>query len=249
VDLNPLAVELCKVALWLEAHVPGEPLNFLDHHIKCGNALVGYVRREDIESRGVPDEAFATMAGDDKEIAAALRKRNKEERAGQAKLRFDPEAERQLDQALKGWKGLVALPEHTPEQVEAKRQLFEALSKSAEALLIEQLAAIPIAQFYIPRAKNRPGMHITDEEFNSYWNGVRKPQTQATMEAWAVAERKRFFHWFLAFPDVFAAGGFDCILGKPLVMQSVVGAFIERTSCLVLCAHTYILAKREFTVS
>ena len=36
VDKNPLAVELCKVALWLEAHNPGEPLNFLDHHIKCG---------------------------------------------------------------------------------------------------------------------------------------------------------------------------------------------------------------------
>ncbi len=41
VDLNPLAVELCKVALWLEAHIPGEPLNFLDHRIKCGNAIVG----------------------------------------------------------------------------------------------------------------------------------------------------------------------------------------------------------------
>ena len=65
VDLNPLAVELCKVALWLEAHVPGEPLSFLDHHIKCGNAIVGYVRREDIEARGVPDEAFVTMPGDD----------------------------------------------------------------------------------------------------------------------------------------------------------------------------------------
>lgn len=215
VDLNPLAVELCKVALWLEAHVPGEPLSFLDHHIKCGNAIVGYVRREDIEARGVPDEAFATMPGDDKEIAAALRKRNKDERAGQTKLKFDPEVERQLDEALKGWKGLDALPEHTPEQVEAKRQRFELLSKSAEALWMEQLAAIPIAQFYIPKIKNRPGTHVTEEEFRSYWRGERKPQSQATAEAWAISERKRFFHWFLAFPDVFAAGGFDCILGNP----------------------------------
>lgn len=215
VDLNPLAVELCKVALWLEAHVPGEPLSFLDHHIKCGNAIVGYVRREDIETRGVPDEAFATMPGDDKEIAAALRKRNKDERAGQTKLKFDPEVERQLDEALKGWKGLDTLPEHTPEQVEAKRQRFELLSKSAGALWMEQLAAIPIAQFYIPKVKNRPGMHVTEEEFRSYWKGQRKPQSQATAEAWAVAERKRFFHWFLAFPEVMNGGGFDCILGNP----------------------------------
>ena len=215
VDLNPLAVELCKVALWLEAHVPGEPLSFLDHHIKCGNAIVGYVRREDIEARGVPDEAFATMPGDDNEIAAALRKRNKDERTGQTKLQFDPEVERQLDEALKGWRGLDALPEHTPEQVEAKRQRFEVLSKSAEVLWMEQLAAIPIAQFYIPKIKNRPGMHVTEEEFRSYWKGQRKPQNKPTAEAWALAERKRFFHWFLGFPEVLADGGFDCVLGNP----------------------------------
>lgn len=215
VDLNPLAVELCKVALWLEAHVPGEPLSFLDHHIKCGNAIVGYVRREDIESRGVPDEAFVTMPGDDKDVAALLRQRNRAERAGQTALKFDPEVERQLDEAMKGWKGLEVLPEHTPEQVEEKRRRFEMLSTSAEALWMEQLAAIPIAQFYIPKIKNRPGMHVTEEEFRSYLKGVRRPQSQATAEAWATAERKRYFHWFLAFPDVIAAGGFDCLLGNP----------------------------------
>jgi hypothetical protein len=67
VDLNPLAVELCKVALWLEAHNPGQPLNFLDHHIKCGNAIVGVVRQEELDE-GVPDEAFATMPGDDSQL-------------------------------------------------------------------------------------------------------------------------------------------------------------------------------------
>lgn len=215
VDLNPLAVELCKVALWLEAHVPGEPLSFLDHHIKCGNAIVGYVRREDIEARGVPDEAFATMPGDDKEVAALLRQRNKAERAGQRGLKFDPQVERQLDQALKGWKGLETLPEHTTEQVEAKRQRFKLLSNSAEALWVEQLAAIPIAQFYIPKVGSRPSVHVTEEEFRHYWEGERKPQSQATAEAWAIAERKRFFHWFLAFPEVMSAGGFHCVLGNP----------------------------------
>jgi methylase of polypeptide subunit release factors len=215
VDLNPLAVELCKVALWLEAHVPGEPLSFLDHHIKCGNAIVGYVRREDIEARGVPDEAFVKMPGDDREVVALLRQQNRAERAGQKALKFDPEVERQLDEALRGWKGLDALPEHTPEQVEAKRRRFELLSTSVEALRMEQLAAIPIAQFYIPKVKNRLGMHVTEEEFRHYWNDERQPQSQATAEAWAVAERKRFFHWFLGFPEVLAQGGFDCVLGNP----------------------------------
>ncbi|WP_444633364.1 Eco57I restriction-modification methylase domain-containing protein [Cupriavidus oxalaticus] len=215
VDLNPLAVELCKVALWLEAHVPGEPLSFLDHHIKCGNAIVGYVRREDIEVRGIPDEAFAVMPGDDREIVTQLRQRNRAERAGQRVLKFDPEVERQLGEALEGWRGLDALPEHTPEEVEAKRRRFDALSQSEEALWMEQLAALPIAQFYIPKLKSRPGMHVTEEEFRTYWKGERKPQGQATAEAWRLAQRKRFFHWFLALPEVMAGGGFDCILGNP----------------------------------
>ncbi|AOI80968.1 Eco57I restriction-modification methylase domain-containing protein [Burkholderia cepacia] len=215
VDLNPLAVELCKVALWLEAHVPGEPLSFLDHHIKCGNAIVGYVRRGDIEARGIPNEAFAAMPGDDREIATQLRQRNRAEHAGQRLLRFNPEVERQLDEALKGWRGLEVLPEHTPEEVDAKRRRFDALSHSAEALWLEQLAALPIAQFYLPKLKNQSGMHITEEEFRGYWRGECKPQGQSVAEAWAVAERKRFFHWFLAFPEVMAGGGFDCILGNP----------------------------------
>src|SRR5512140_740988 len=41
VDLNPLAVELCKVSLWMEAVEPGRPLTFLDAHIRCGNSLLG----------------------------------------------------------------------------------------------------------------------------------------------------------------------------------------------------------------
>ncbi len=41
VDLNPMAVELCKVSLWINASVRDKPLSFLDHHIKCGNSLIG----------------------------------------------------------------------------------------------------------------------------------------------------------------------------------------------------------------
>ena len=50
VDKNPLAVELCKIALWLESHSAGEPLNFLGHHIKCGDAIVGLAHRSELEN-------------------------------------------------------------------------------------------------------------------------------------------------------------------------------------------------------
>ncbi len=46
VDLNPMAVELAKVSLWLDAFTLGAPLNFLDHHLRCGNSLIGATFQE-----------------------------------------------------------------------------------------------------------------------------------------------------------------------------------------------------------
>ncbi len=101
VDLNPLAVELCKVALWLEAHNPGEPLNFLDHRIKCGNSIVGLAHKEELKN-GIADEAFKTLPEDDKEIATTYRNKNKAERklADQTTLNFGGVVEEPLSGIL-----------------------------------------------------------------------------------------------------------------------------------------------------
>ncbi len=216
VDLNPLAVELCKVALWLEAHNPGQPLNFLDHHIKCGNAIVGYAHREDVD-KGVPNEAFKTLPGDDKEVAAALRKRNKEELAEKSQLMMElsPETRRRLDGILTKWKTLSALPEKTPAEIDEKKRQFADFVAGQDAWLLNQIAAIPIAQFYIPKTQASKAKLITDAEFRRYWRGEQTPHGQAIAAAGGTATKKRFFHWFLEFPDILARGGFDCILGNP----------------------------------
>ena len=57
VDKNPLAVDLCKVALWLEGHNTGLPLSFLDHRIRCGDSLVGVLDLE-VLAEGIPDGAY-----------------------------------------------------------------------------------------------------------------------------------------------------------------------------------------------
>ena len=78
VDINPDAVELCKVALWMEALVPGKPLSFLDHHIQCGNSLSGATPA--LLKRGIPDAAFEPIEGDDKAVCRDYRKQNRDER-------------------------------------------------------------------------------------------------------------------------------------------------------------------------
>ena len=216
VDLNPLAVELCKVALWLEAHNPGEPLNFLDHRIKCGNAIVGYVRREEVDA-GVPDEAFAKLPVDDPEVAKKLRARNKSERKSrdQKKFAFTKDRQGQIDAVLDKWKTIAAMPERVPAEIDAKKDAFNAFMSSGAAFVLKQIASIPIAQFYLPRTPDNEQKIITDEAFRDYWSGNLALQGQAPAAAVGVATKKRFFHWFLEFPEIIQRGGFDCILGNP----------------------------------
>jgi hypothetical protein len=221
VDINPLAVELCKVALWLEAHNPGQPLNFLDHHIKCGNAIVGYARREEVE-RGVPDEAFSTLPGDDKETAARIRKQNKAERkelldenAKQGKMEYAPAAEKQMTGIIHRSRQISSLPETTTEAIFAKKAAYEKFTGTADAYLLKQILSIPIAQFYIPKTPETRAKLITDADFRLYWSAQRHTHGQATAEAYTTAVSKRFFHWFLEFPEIIERGGFDCILGNP----------------------------------
>lgn len=216
VDLNPLAVELCKVALWLEAHNPGEPLNFLDHRIKCGNAIVGYIRREEVDA-GVPDEAFAKLPGDDPEVGKRIRARNKSERKSrdQKKFAFTRDRQGQIDAVLDKWKTIAAMPERGAAEIDAKKAAFDTFMSSGAAFVLKQIASIPIAQFYLPRTQENEPKLITDEAFRDYWSGNLSPQGQAPAAAVGIATRKRFFHWFLEFPEIIQRGGFDCILGNP----------------------------------
>jgi hypothetical protein len=219
VDLNPLAVELCKVAFWLEAHNPGEPLNFLDHRVKCGNAIVGLAREEDLE-KGVPDEAFKSLPGDDKDIAASLRKNNKEERkvresGRQEQMDFAPVVRRKMEEVLASWNAISELPESTPTEILEKKKRYQEFSKGEDAEELRLLASIPVAQFYLSKTSDHRHHFITDATFRNFLAGNSSPDQESLAQVKELADRKSFFHWFLEFPEVFARGGFNCILGNP----------------------------------
>lgn len=214
VDLNPLAVELCKVALWLEAHEPGQPMNFLDHHIKCGNAIVGLAHFEELEN-GIASEAFKTLPGDNKEIATAFRNRNNLERKTKDQLSTYEIAK--VDDDLKGvqqeFTTFSQLPENTPEQIAKKDKAYHDLTQGKKWFRIKQIADLQVAQFFIQKTEENKEKLTTHSQYMSYLK--TEAQIIDRGAAMVVSLDKHFFHWFLEFPVVFQKGGFDCILGNP----------------------------------
>jgi hypothetical protein len=212
-DLNPLAVELCKVALWLEAHVPGWPLSFLDHRIHCGNAIVGLAHRTELQ-RGIPDEAFKTLPGDDKELAAALRKQNKEERSGQKTLNFAGRVEDDIRALDDEWKKFDRMPERSAADYYSRRTEYEKFRDNIRLRNLRLLADTQVAQFYLPKTPENRGKHVTHDTFSRWMEGLN-PTGPGIAAAITVSHSKHFGHWFVEFWDVADAGGFDLIIGNP----------------------------------
>jgi hypothetical protein len=226
VDKNPLAVELCKIALWLEAHNPGQPLNFLDHHIKCGDSIVGLAHMEELQ-KGIAEEAFNRLPDDDKDVCATLRKVNKAERGNQLSLDFKITVGGQHKTISTLSKRFGELPESTPEEIEEKGKIYLKLTSSDEYQRLKTLADIQVAQFFISKTKENQAKIITDGVYRQLLAGEKKLLGRGVAEAGAVSSDKKLFHWFVEFPEVFAAGGFDCILGNPpfLGNRGIKGSF------------------------
>jgi len=74
VDINPLAVDIGRLVVAATAYIPGVPNPPLEHHVKCGNALLGATPA--LLAKGIPDAAYTPLPGDEPKIAAELRRRN-----------------------------------------------------------------------------------------------------------------------------------------------------------------------------
>lgn len=220
VDKNPLAVELCKVALWLEMHNPGEPLNFLDSHIKCGDSIVGLAHREELEN-GIATEAFKALPGDDKEIAQLFSKKNKRERVeyetktAQLKADFDKSIEDGVQESMVEYRKFASMPETTPVEISAKEKAYKKFQAGKGRSFLKAMADLQVAQFFIPKISENKEKLITDTDYRQMLGGWLGWQDRRTSFANVIALDKKFFNWFLEFPEVFNQGGFDCILGNP----------------------------------
>jgi len=216
VDINPMAAELCRVSLWLEAMVPGKPLSFLDHHIRVGNSLLGTT--PELIASGLPDEVFTPIEGDDTKACKVLKKRNKTERKSGGPLFVHEEAEIQasLQQAATA---LEELSDNRFEDILAKELTFHNYEQTQKYSQKKQIADTWCAAFIIRKHFCEPRREMSASGItHGYLNDLalgRNRSTSFTAEVKHLSARHQFFHWYLAFPDVIAKGGFDCILGNP----------------------------------
>ncbi|PFG75151.1 Eco57I restriction-modification methylase domain-containing protein [Tepidiforma thermophila] len=228
VDVNEMAVELCKVSLWLEALEPGRPLSFLDAHIRRGNSLIGVTPA--LLASGIPDEAYEPHALDDRETARALKKRNREERKrlqhGALQLTFDDALSSDVRELTEAARRLAEAPDDTPDQLAAKESAFHELIHGQAYQHARLVADAWCAAFFLPKQKGAEA--ITTDVLRRLARNPELVPAALRDQVQHLARELGFFHWHLEFPEVFRSvngtsdnpeagwsGGFDVILGNP----------------------------------
>ena len=201
VDLNPMAVELAKVSLWLDCFTIGAPLSFLDHHLKCGNSLIGTTAQE---------------------VQAELAKKTKGHVADLFGGSFQG-----LLMGTSAMLDIARSPDATVEQAEFSRSRFgdvesnQAPYKRALHIWVSQYFENSQAQEYLTLT----GTDLV-EQLRPGGSGPPSEYCETVNAAIQIGRDKRFFHWDLEFPEAFVdlghgrwkpktEQGFDAVVGNP----------------------------------
>ena len=213
VDRNPLAVEICKLGLWMESLDPGLPLTFLESHIRCGNSLIGTNRA--LMGEQVPDAAWTVLEGDDKKVTSSLKRQNKAETAGYQRLPFEPRSE--TDPLYDAMSAVEQASDTDAAALAEKQRQWKALLASEPYKHDKLVADAWCAAFLWPKSESGPVMEAAPT--TAAWLALRDeeapPRPALVDTTRRIAEDYGFFHWELAFPQILGRGGFDVVLGNP----------------------------------
>lgn len=240
VDLNPLAVELAKLSLWLTTIAGDQPLNFLDHHLRCGNSLIG--ARLDQLSHLPSRKGRARSPSEPSQI----------------EFTFGPDFKRVVGETIRQIQGIEAKASRDVSTVKDKEKLWLetilpvlAPYKAVADLWMSTYFGQPLDnETYVAKAgkiveagRRDPGVSPLAGEFDPVGVGSGAPQRGARPEPgatpleYSAKPDRRFFHWELEFPEVFfnedgvsrANPGFDAVIGNPpygQILDQVLKAFL-----------------------
>ncbi|EKD69020.1 MAG: hypothetical protein ACD_47C00306G0001, partial [uncultured bacterium] len=245
VDLNPMAVELCKVNLWMEALEPGKPLSFLEHHIKCGSSLVGatpkllygapkkYVNgKYELYEGGIPDDAFNTIEGDDKKYCSELKKLNKSQKDGAQKDLFDDGGAAVSNELSNKYENLDNSDDSDLGHVREKSRKYDEILNSFDYIHERMICDAWCSAFVWNKSKigGAANIPMTNALLTRIRDNFKNVDVAILNEIKRLRDQYKFFHWHIEFPDVFRPaapgvkaeneemgwnGGFDCVLGNP----------------------------------
>jgi type I restriction-modification system DNA methylase subunit len=201
VDLNPLAVELAKLGLWLHTVAEGKPLNFLDHHLKVGNSLIGAW----VEDLGTLPAR--TNKGKAKNADVQARQKNLFE------IQFDQRLPEMLNKVLE----IIRRRSDTLDDIKAKLDADRAVEELRAPF--KAVADLWTSMYFgneLSRTEYQEALeHIGDPGL------LTLPWVQLAQQ---IAHEKQFFHWELEFPEAFydqcgqglgGSAGFDAVAGNP----------------------------------
>ena len=200
VDINPMAVELAKLSIWLVTMAKGRPFGFLDHNFRSGDSLLGVCKLDELtnlsmslEHSAFPQRLFGQQIGECVEEARAIRLKIcalpiRDIRDVEMMSCFDKEARKRLEESE-----LIA--DAMIKTIMANCKQPSSLSASLDILAAE------IGEFL----GNKPDLGELATRMTIATLSVNGPQVHP-------------FHWPLVFPEVFAQGGFNAIVMNPPFM-------------------------------
>lgn len=188
VDINELAVQLGKLSLWLVSTSKDKPLSFLDHHLKCGNSLLG-TSKKDIET---------TLESGSKKYLTL----------------FDTTLNTVVGKLTKIYGKISQMPEDTAEEVHLKEEKYEEIVDELEVVKAKFDLYL---NMQIEDKKGEVEKGLFEDIAKSSIEDLRNRVIHKFDERMKFSKENKFFHWELEFPEVFRGenGGFDCVIGNP----------------------------------
>ena len=224
VDLDPLAVELCRLSLWIETMDRELPFGFLDHKVKCGNALVGAWFDQ---FQHYPAMAWKNREEGDKNHSNGVHfTKNARGKAIKAfhKERLTPDMKRFLEGATLFQEDLLEAA------ATAHDDALEVLAYMHDLPIQDAAERADVYREELLGSKEWRSLKDAMDLWCACWfwpaneidhaplpTSFADPPEGTRAVAKEVAARHRFFHWELEFPDVFseAGAGFDAMVGNP----------------------------------
>ncbi len=246
VDKNPLTVELAKVSLWLHSFTVGAPLSFLDHHLRCGDSLVGLRVSEAVEDLEQLSRLSTGSAIAGAEAATQGMQRIEEmSDADVAEVRESAALFHEVEETTANLRGLLNfLCGRRWLKVSMKKKAFAAFEEPLVRTLFQQPAN---AYRLLARGPEHTGDGLSDSDWTAFcelWHKVRR-----------IAAQEGFLHWEVAFPGVWRywqnsrpQGGFDAVIGNPpwgQIEQPEVEWFANRDDVI---AHATTGARRKVLI-